>query len=333
MGVIMPKNRLNIIKVTSSQNSSSEQASSFSRSAKLKEMQAKFERFWLIDPERFNPLRNCMQRERLERTWQLLTKHTGLFDKHATDIGCGAGVFSRRLRDAGARVEAVDIAQNALKRFKEAGANQIILKQDTMPATTLPDNTYDVIICTELIAELPHEDYRLFFAELSRLIKTDGYLICSSDIDIDSVGGVERLIGLAQTEFDLFEEVASYHALYLRLKHFFETPSQFIEGWQNLEFKRKELASRQGFNRWWFWLNTTPLIVWLWYVCDPLTRPIRNLLKNNSKLMLYLEKICRFIWDKDGISHYLFIAKRRPLKAIDPKEIPVEKARRKEIWE
>ena len=330
----MAENRLNIINVTSSLNSSSsEQTSSISRSARIREIQAKFERLWLIDPERFNPLRNCMQRERLDRTWELLTKHTELVGKLTTDIGCGAGVFSRRLRDAGARVEAVDTAQNALKRFLEEDANQIQLKQDTMPTTTLPDNAYDVIICTELIAELPRDDYRLFFAELSRLVKTDGFLVCSSDIDIDSVGGVERLIGLAQTEFDLLEEVTSYHALYLRFKHFFEAPSQFIKGWQTSEFKQKELTARRGFNRWWFWLNTTFLLVWFWYVCDPLTRPIRKILKNNCKVLLLLEKICRFIWDQDGISHYLFIAKRRPLKTIDPKEIPIEKPRRKEIWE
>jgi 2-polyprenyl-3-methyl-5-hydroxy-6-metoxy-1,4-benzoquinol methylase len=334
MEMIMAENRLNIISVTSSQNTSSfEQSLTISRATRIKEMQAKFERLWLIDPERFNPLRNCMQRDRLERTWELLIKHVDVIDKQIADIGCGAGVFSRRLRDAGAQVEAVDISENALKCFREANADRIRLKQDVMPNTTLPDHAYDIIICTELIAELPRDDYRLFFAELSRLIKPEGQLVCSSDIDIDSIGGMDRLIELAQTEFDILEGVASYHALYLRLKRFLEAPSHFIEGWQNPEFKHKELATRRGFNRWWFWLNTTPLLVPLWYICNPCTHPIRKILKNNRGLMLRLEKICRFIWDLDGISHYLFIAKRRPLKSIDPRDIPIEKPKRKEVWD
>jgi hypothetical protein len=43
-----------------------------SRLTRRRELQAKFERLWLLEPEQFNPLRNCMQRERLERTYQLI---------------------------------------------------------------------------------------------------------------------------------------------------------------------------------------------------------------------------------------------------------------------
>jgi 2-polyprenyl-3-methyl-5-hydroxy-6-metoxy-1,4-benzoquinol methylase len=315
MEIIMAENRLNIISAAFSQHSSPfEQSLQYTRTVRIKEMQAKFERLWLIDSERFNPLRNCLQKERLERTWQLLTNHVNLNGKRTADIGCGAGDFSRRMRDAGGDVEAVDIAENALKRFKEVCSDRIQLKQDAMPTTTLPDHAYDVIICTELIAELSHDDYRLFFAELSRMIKEDGRLICSSNIDIDSIGATEKFIELAQTEFEILEGVASYHAFYLRLRRFFETPSQFIKGWQDRGFKRKELDSRRGFNRWWFWLNTSFLFVPWWIVGEFGTRPIRKILKNNRGLLLWLEKICRFISDQDGISHYLFIAKRRPLK-------------------
>ena len=230
----MTENRLNVIPAGTPQDpSANEQFFSGKRKAQSRELQAKFERLWLTDPERFNPLRNCIERERLERTWELLTEYLDLANKQAVDLGCAAGVFSRRLRDHGALVEAVDIAENALKFFEKSGSGGIKLKRDAMPDTSLPDHQYDVIICTELIAELPKEEHRLFFAELSRLIKSDGHLICSSAIDIDSEGGVDKLIELAQTEFDILEERASYHSLYIRLKRFFEAPSQFIEGWRN----------------------------------------------------------------------------------------------------
>lgn len=329
----MADKRLNIINIPSSSDSFSEH-SSFSRTTQMKEKQAQFERLWLIDPERFNPLRNCMEKERLERTWQLLTAHVHLKDKKVADIGCGAGIFSRRLSEAKAQLDAIDIAENALKHVKEnKGTEHIQTKQESMPTTRLPEHTYDVIVCTELIAELPSSDYRLFFAELSRLIKPDGYLVCSSAIDIDSIGGLEKLIELAQTEFDTLQEVKSYHALYLRLKRLLEAPSHFITAWQDASYKHQELMSRQGFNRWWFWLNTTPLCVWFWYACHPLTRPLRYLLKTNRRLLLILEKMSRFFWDREGISHYLFIAKQRPLKIQQPEDIPMERPRRKEIWD
>lgn len=330
----MPERRLNIINISQFDNETlSPPPASLSRSARMKELQAKFERRWLIDPEQFNPMKNCLQRERVERTWQLLTKYVQLNQQHVVDIGCGSGVFSRRMRDAGARVDAIDISENALKYFKEQGAENIHLQQGAMPATNLTDDTYDVIICTEIIAELPKEEYRLFFAELSRIIKSEGYLICSSNIDFYTVGGIEKLTELAQTEFDILESVPSYHTLHLRLKNLFESPANFIEGWKNPEFKKKQLGTRRGFNRLWFWVNTTPLLVWFWYIFEPCAKPILKMFKNNKKCLDFLEKVCRFLWDQDGISHYLFIAKRRPLPSMNANDIPIEKPKKREVWE
>lgn len=326
----MPENPLNIINVTSEISDISYQNS---RKTQLHALQARFERLWLIDPERFNPLRNSIERERLERTWELINKHIVLIDQSTLDIGCAAGVFSRRLRDAGAKVEAIDIAENALKKFKEIDAEKIQLKTDAMPATHLSDHSYQLVICTELIAEIPKDDYRLFFAELARLIHPNGRLVCSTPIDIDSVGGLERFIELAQTEFDIIEDVASYHTLYLRLKRFFKAPSRFIESWQNPQFKTKEINSLRGFNHIWFWLNSSPFLVWFWYACNPVIRPINKFLNQNRRLLLWLEKATRFFWDQEGISHYLFIAKRRSLPSFNPNDIPLERPKRKEVWD
>lgn len=328
----MPENPLNVISTGTPQDHS-ENRQLNSRKNRARELQAKFERLWLTDPERFNPLRNCMERKRIELTWGFITKHLNIVNKQTADIGCGSGVFSRRLRDHGALVEAVDIAENALKQFIREGANHIHLKRDAMPETSLPDHHYDLVVCMELIAELPKEDYRLFFAELSRLIKTNGHLICSSPIDIDTEGGVYKLIELAQTEFDILEEQVSYHALSIRLKRFFEAPSLFIKCWKNPELRIKELTSRRGFTKGWFWLNTTPLFIWPWFIFELCTRPILRFLRNSPRFMLFLERVCRFISDREGISHYLFLAKLRPLQSINPKDMPIQKLGKKEIWE
>jgi hypothetical protein len=77
------------------------------------------------------------------------------------------------------------------------------------------------------------------------------------------------------------------------------------------------MKSRRGIRRWWFLLNTVPPFVWVWKMLNLLVRPFVRLLRENRTLLLKLEKICRFIWDEAGISHYLFIAKRRTIKQVD----------------
>jgi 2-polyprenyl-3-methyl-5-hydroxy-6-metoxy-1,4-benzoquinol methylase len=307
--------------------------SNASRLARKKEMQAKFERLWLLHPEKFNPLRNCMQRERLERTWQLLNQHVALEEKKIVDIGCAAGVFSRRLRDAKASIIAVDIAENALKYLRQHPMHRIEACQEAMPCTSLPDEAFDIVVCTELIAELPREDYRLFFAELSRLVKQDGVMICSSPIDIYySEDGAQKLLNLASTELEIIQSIYSYHALYLRLMDCCEAPDRFVKGWKSPDERFKELNTRQSFSYGWYYLNTTFVFMWLWIVLAPFLKRVSYKLKENRNLLLYLEKLCRVFLPERGISHLIFIARRRPLTIPIPSEPEIERPKRKQIW-
>lgn len=327
----MTENRLHVVQMSSS---SSPQTSFIgSRLTRQKEKQALFERLWLVDPDQFNPLRNWKQKERLERTWTLLNKHVELANKKVADIGCGEGVFSRLMRDAGAHVEAVDIAENALKRLRQHDMRNIETKRAGMPETHLPDSCYDAIICTEIIAELNKEDYRLFFAELARLIKPDGCVVCSTPIDIYTEGGVERFADLAQTEFDLIDSQASYHALYIRLKKWLETPNRFIRAWKDPGYKQNQLAHRAGFRKRWFAFQTSPFLIWLWYALAPFANLLLKPFRTSRNFLLRLEDLCQFIWDERGISHYLFIAKRRPLQTLPVQEQPIERPKKREVWE
>lgn len=236
------------------------------RSHRSVEMRARFERLWLLDPEQFNPLSNCMEKERLDRTERLIQHYVTLKDKMVCDIGCGTGIFAKRLRDGGAQVVAVDIAENALKHVRQGDCEHIETRQDAMPMTNLPDNGFDVMVCMDLIAELPKDDYRLFFSELARILKPTGYVVCSTPIDIDTEEGVHLFLDLVQTEFDVVDIVSSHHALYLKIKRLF---------------------------------------AW---------KPIAKILKNNRRILLLLEKMCRFFWNDAGISHVIVICQRRPLQ-------------------
>jgi len=325
----MPTNRLKIV------NSSIERSDSIpSRHLVKKQLEAKFERAWLIDPEQFNPLKNCLQKERLARSLALLSSHVDLRNKKITDIGCGSGVFTRLLRDKGAEIDAVDIATNALKKFADFDQTHIQTKQATMPDTRLSDDYYDVVVSLDLIAELPPQEYRLFFAELARVIKPDGYLLCSSSIDINSEDGVEKLLHLTQTEFEITTIKKSYHALFIRLKNILTSPSFYVKMWKDKKLRDQELKNRQGLNYYLFFLNTSYGLIGLWVILAFLASPFINWMKNKRAVLLSLENICQFVSDEKGISHLIFLAKRKPLQPeIASEDQPREHLKKREVWE
>lgn len=325
----MSEKRLNIIS-TENQRSSNE----FKNNWRL-EAQAQFERMWLTDPEQFNPLRNCMERERIERTWNLAEKFVQFKDKLIADLACGGGILSKRLKEANAKVHALDIASNALKILRENVPHIDQTYQQCLPHTTLEDDAYDVVFADEIIAYLPAQQLRLFMAELCRLVKPNGYVVCSTPLDLDSQDPLRRFASLAETEFKIHQWVCSYHRLYIRLRDFFCAPGRYARASKNTDYRHQQLQKRKGFSQKWFLWNSQGPLSMCWRLIQYVTNPIAHLLKQNRTLMLGLEKICRALWGESGISHAVFIASRRPLQPLDlPKdEIPIERKGKRHIWE
>lgn len=275
------------------------------------EIQATMERLWLQNPQQFEPGRDCIEKQRLNKTFKAIGKIQG---KRIADLGCGSGVLSRLLRDAGAQVDAVDIAGNALQRLKEHDMTDMRIFQDCLPRTTLEDDAYDIVVCTDVIAYLPPETYRLCFAELSRIVKADGLIVCSTALDLDSEDALERFEALAKTEFDIDKWIFSHHRLMIKLCHFFEAPKWFIDISQHQELRQQLLnAKKNCFSRWCLQGNTSRFGAAAWKYVSFITNPFSNWLKQNPIAMKYLERISHFIWNHQGISHALFIGKRRPL--------------------
>lgn len=305
-------------------------------SSKIKriETEARFERIWLLNPEQFNPMRNCMERERVKRTIDLLKNSLELSRKKTIDLGCAAGEISRRLRNEGAVVEAVDIAQNALKAFRNIDSENIRLNQDYIPRSSLPDNSFDLVVCTDLIAYLPVDDYRLTMSELSRIVTKEGYVICSTPIDINSVDALQRFTELAETEFRIEKWVYSYHALYIRLIKFLELPSTFCQAWKDKQKRTEEIKSRPFISRFWFRLNTSFPFIYFWFAIAKFSDSILKKYKQSQSTLLKLEKICHFFYDLSGISHAIFLGQRKPLlSAKEIEEELYERPKKKEIWE
>lgn len=304
-----------------------------SRRVKRQEVQAKYERLWLVKPEQFNSTRNCMERERLDRTMELIQEHLCVVGKRIVDLGCGDGTLAKRLRDAGGLVQAVDIASNALKVLQTEDSTDIEITQDALPETSLPDNSYDLVISTDVIAELNVPDYRLFFAELARLVKGTGYVVCSTPLDIHSEDALQRLTELAHTEFNVMRWVYSHHALYQRFINFLSAPGRFVKAFRDTTYRQVELQSRQSLSRLWFKCNSMLIPSLFWIPVAYLTDPITERFRQNRWIMLKLEKVCRFFSDINGISHAIFLGQRRPLEIPDPRLQPVERPKKREVWE
>jgi 2-polyprenyl-3-methyl-5-hydroxy-6-metoxy-1,4-benzoquinol methylase len=116
------------------------------------------------------------------------------------------GVLTEKIRDLGFDVTAVDIAGQPLKALRERG---IVTKQDYVPKTLLEDGRFGLVVATDLIAEIPPTEYRLFFAEITRLLAREGRTVCSTSIDIYSENALQRFAQLAETEL-VIEAISKY---------------------------------------------------------------------------------------------------------------------------
>lgn len=298
------------------------------------ETQGVMERLWHNDPNKFNPNRDCMERHRIELTFDAICCKGPLQNKRVADLGCGTGILAIKLANEGAHVDAVDVATNALEIVKKNHHPLICTVHDCLPNTKLNDNHYDFVVCTDLIAYLNPSEQRILMAELARLVKTEGTVIISTALDIDTDDPLERFASLGETEFIIETWALSYHRLLIKLLRFFDTPAFYDSAHSDKEKFRHELDKRHGFLKWWFMLNTSAIPALGWKAISFLTNPIANILRQNTKLMHFLDKISRLLWNEDAVSNAIFVGKRRPLTfPLPSNEIPKEMKHKRQLWE
>lgn len=322
------------LQITAVDNKISQPSKSSDQSSRREEIQATMERLWREDPSQFDPNRDAIQRERVQKTMGIINELIPLLnDKFAVDLGCGGGELSRLIRDAGFKVEAIDVSSIALQYLKANPIENIKAIQDCLPMTRLDDDRYDLVLCTEVIGYLKPLEYRLLFAELSRLIKTHGFVVCSTALDIDSENPLENLISLAETELTIDKWSLSHHMLYIRLCRFLETPSRYIEAYQSPQKTKKDKKTTLIGNLW-FKLNTAMPLIIIWKGFNLFAKPLANSLKQSPFMMNRLEAICRFLWNDSGISGVILRGKRRPLNfPVQANEAPKELKHKRQLWE
>lgn len=282
------------------------------------EQQAIMEREWLRNPEQFDPHRSCIDRERIARTLALMKRHCKVQDKVIADLGCGYGVLSKALHEESPLcISALDIAANALKMLQKSlvggNFNKIKIVRDALPDSKLPDSFYDIVLCCDVIAYLHPKQYRLLFSELARVVKPDGYIVCSTLIDYKTEGPWRKFSDLVDTEIVVEEWLLSYHRLYHGIIKILELPNRYLQIRCDPSFRQGELEKCRPLARRCQLFYSCWIFTPLWRLLRMVTFPLRRYLEKNNKLLRYMEAISRILWDEAAITHAIAIGKRRPI--------------------
>jgi ubiquinone/menaquinone biosynthesis C-methylase UbiE len=91
------------------------------------------------------------------------------------DIGCGQGVFTRKLAAAGAEVTGIDAAPNLIKTAQTRSPNIKYLVADAAKLTMFNDGNFDVVSC--IMAIMNMEPLAAVMAEMGRVLKPAGRLL------------------------------------------------------------------------------------------------------------------------------------------------------------
>jgi len=175
------------------------------------QQEAKWERFWLDNSDAYTQEEDFL---RIARTKTLLDRHLTPEMQWACDLACGTSPLSSYLLKKNLKVDALDISNKALSYIKEP-VNKF---QEALPSTKRDDFFYDVVLALDIIAELHPNDYRLFFAEISRLMKREAICLISTPLDPKTHQPDQKFLSLMQTEFTIEERLCSHHLLYQKLK-------------------------------------------------------------------------------------------------------------------
>lgn len=108
--------------------------------------------------------------------------------KRVLDAGCGPGVTTRELHEAGADVVGVDVSPRMLGHARRRVGGRVV-RADLGSPLPFPDDTFDGVhssLAFHYVADWP-----ALFAELVRVLRPGGWLVCSVQhayADFDRVG-------------------------------------------------------------------------------------------------------------------------------------------------
>jgi len=108
---------------------------------------------------------------------RFLLRHVAAGDR-VLDVGCGEGGFAAELARAGARVVAIDVAEEPLRRARALHPDLDLRLVDGEGAWQLPDSSFDVVLAGEVIEHVA--DTAGWLSEVRRVLRSGGSLLLST---------------------------------------------------------------------------------------------------------------------------------------------------------
>src|ERR1700722_478531 len=129
-----------------------------------------YEELWSSLPEGLQPAGFQMRR-------RFLLGHVSS-GQRVLDLGCGEGAFTAALREAGAEVLGVDVAEEPLRRARARHPELDLRLIEPAGPWELPDAFFDVVWAGEVIEHVA--DTAAWMSELRRTLRSGGKLLLST---------------------------------------------------------------------------------------------------------------------------------------------------------
>lgn len=128
--------------------------------------------------------------------YRYIEQHTSISGKKILDVGCGGGLLSERLAQAGAEVTGIDLSEAALtlaKTHAKTNHLQIDYQKTTVEAfaATHPE-TFDLITCMEMLEHVP--DPSAVIQACAHAVRPQGLLFFST-INRSMKAYIEAILG------------------------------------------------------------------------------------------------------------------------------------------
>jgi ubiquinone/menaquinone biosynthesis C-methylase UbiE len=123
-------------------------------------------------------------------------------DSHVLELGCATGYYGLHYADKCAHYTGIDIVPEHIalfrKKIAENGLQNITTEVGDATALTLPDNSFDVVLCLGPMYHLPPEEREKVFRESKRVCKPGGILAYAY---ISPIGAYMKGMMLAPTMY------------------------------------------------------------------------------------------------------------------------------------
>ena len=187
------------------------------------------------------------------------------------DIGCALGDFTKRVwqLDPKNEIYGIDISENAIAMVSKEYPN-MKFKVESLPELSFRDNSFDLILCLEVLYYLNAEDRIKSLENIRRVLKPGGYLLFSGVLD----GGIryfaeDEIIELISKYFDVERIEYNYARIYTAIESkflFLLNSCDLVERVLSMPDKdflkwceaRKDKRKAGKVKKWWKIINRIP---------------------------------------------------------------------------